>query len=604
MPSDNLAFTNPAHLWASLLLECWARLGLRLAVVCPGSRSAPLAFAAAAHPLVEAIPVLDERSAGFIALGRARASHQPVLLICTSGTAAANFLPAVIEAAESGVPLIVCTADRPQELREIQAGQAIDQAKLFGSYPNWYYELPVPEADAGLLPAVRQAALQAYERCLFPGPGPVHINIPFREPLTPTEDKATARLAERFDSGSLLGDLEFDPPRFAPPRSGEAARLLAGWQKIERGLILVGPQAPRRPAAFCEAVGRLAQQLAWPVLADGLCPVRFHPEAFPNGIVTAYESIARVRDGGVLAPEIVLSVGGLPTSKTLRGWLRELRTPVVFIGATHRTSNPTCSPLRSLRFAVEEIAPGPGAAASAARKPGPWLRTWHAAEGAAVRSIEGSLEKAPGFFEGRIARILTAHAPEGCVLFIGNSMPPRDLEYFGLGGARQVRPLCNRGASGIDGLVSTALGVAHRGSPTIALVGDLSFLHDSSALLTAHRILGQLTVVVVNNQGGGIFEMLPVARHDPPFEEFFATPQRADIGKLCEAHAVAHVLVGTPEEFQRILAAPMPKGVRVLEIRTDRKKDSALRREILNRAATAAAEALPGKDLLTNKEKK
>ena len=594
-----LDFRNANSLWCSVLVETLARLGLRHAVISPGSRSAPLTFAFARHPGIEAVPVLDERSAGFFALGLARQHHRPTALVCTSGTAAANFLPAVIEAHESGVPLLVLTADRPPELRACAAGQAIDQQKLYGSYVRHYQELAVPEADRDLLRHVRQAVVHAFERARAPEPGPVHLNAPFRDPLPPLDDGHTGALEAGFDEeaffaqvgGTAGGPGDEGTTGTCRPgrRPGGSEDAFSEWARISRGLIVAGPAQPDDPAAYSAAVARLADALGWPVLADGLSPVR-NDAARHQALVTNYSAILRspaVADR--LAPDGVLCLGEWPTSKQLRQWLqaRDARTWLVSPGAQNRDA--LHGRTRHLRCEVGDLA---AALPGARRDPGAHARDWLRADAAAQQALDARLSSLDFLFEGEASRTLAQTLPAGTPVFVANSMPVRDVEFFWGPNDRLSRLYFNRGANGIDGTLSTALGVAHGNRPAVLLCGDLALLHDANGFLIRPKLRGSLTVVLINNRGGGIFEMLPVAKFDPPFEEFFATPQSVDFAALAAAHGATHVLVRDRDHLEELVSALPESGLRVLEVRTDRKRDAALRRELAGAESAAAASAL------------
>ncbi len=563
--------SNVNSLWAGVLAETLARCGVDRAVVAPGSRSAPLAFALARHPGIEAVPVLDERSAGFFALGLAKRSCRPAALLCTSGTAAANFLPAVIEAREGGVPLLVLTADRPPELRDCAAGQAIDQQKLYGSAVSFYHELAVPSAEEPMLGYLRQTVAHACARTLDPQPGPVHLNAPFRDPLPPVPDGGeTERKARGIDWGRFFGHL--GPVR--EPRPGEPFPELP---QTDAGVIVAGPAETADPAGYAARVGAIARALGWPVLADALSPVRHHSERVPN-VVTAYDAILR----GVLAtdlrPEAVLCLEGWPTSKVLRGWLEKAGAPTWILSARRDNRDSLHGRTRRVACDLGSFRPGPD------REPSDYARTWSGAERRARGILDGRLESESGFFEPKAAWLLARHLPEGTPLFVASSMPVRDLEAFWPAGSRGIRPAFSRGANGIDGTLSTALGVAHGGPPSVLLTGDLALLHDTNGFLIRPKLRGSLTVVLINNRGGGIFEHLPVSQFDPVFEEYFATPQEVDFRLLAEASGAEHVLVRDWAEFGRLVSALPEKGVRVLEVRTDRKADAALRKRLLAEA--------------------
>jgi len=564
----SLDFRNVNSLWSSVLVETLMRSGVAQAVVSPGSRSAPLVFALARHQGIEAIPVLDERSAAFFALGLARQRGQPVALVCTSGTAAANYLPAIVEAQESGVPLLVVTADRPPELRACASGQTIDQQKLYGSHVNFFHELAVPEANEGLLRYLRQTVAHAVARTLAPAAGPVHLNAPFRDPLAPLPDGLAEKLSSSVDWAGFFAHL-------GPLPAAESLAKLPSPARNQRGLIVAGPAQPGNPPAYAAQVAEIAGRLGWPVLADALSPVRHHA-GIPN-LVSTYDAILRQPTAADrLRPEFVLCLGGWPTSKVLRGWLEQ---------GTHATWLVTDRPdnrdalhgrTRSFPASLSALAAGLPAPTQA----GAYSDLWMTSERAVRTALDARLGEETGFFEPKAAWLLARHLPEETPLFIASSMPVRDVEYVWPPSGRRVRPFFNRGANGIDGTLSTALGVAHGGRPAVLLTGDLALLHDTNGFLLRPKLRGSLTIVLINNRGGGIFEHLPVASFDPPFEEFFATPQEADFGKLCGVYSVEHVLVRDWRHFTELISILPAQGLRVVEIRTDRQRDAAQRKQL------------------------
>lgn len=575
MPPPTLDFRNVNALWGSVLVETLVRCGVRHLVASPGSRSTPLTLQAARHPGLEALAVLDERSAAFLALGLARRSGRAVALVCTSGTAAANYLPAVVEARMSGVPLLVLTADRPPEMRACRSGQTIDQVKLFGAHVIHFHEAAVPAADLGLLRYLRQTVAHAVARCGGPVAGPVHLNLPFRDPLPPLEDGSAEALRNRVTAAFFR---HLGPPRDAVPVPGPMR--LGG-----RGLIVAGQARPADPAAYARAVGRLARRLGWPVLADVLSPLRHHARSVP-GLVTRYDLIARSSElARELRPEHVVVLHDWPTSKALRQWLGAVDAPTTLV--IRQDENPD-----ALHGAARVVPADVASFASAVRgrrAPAAWLRRWSELERRADRALRRGLAGAHPAFEGRVAATLPSLLPRGSTVMVAASMPVRDAEYFWPANDRTLAVHSNRGANGIDGTLSTAVGLALGGSPVVLLTGDLSFLHDSNGLLLARTLRGRsLTVVVINNNGGGIFEHLPIARFDPPFERFFATPQEVDLGRLCAAHAVPHAVVRGLDDLARRLARAA-RGLRVLEWRSDRKADAAFRQRLFAQVAAQLA---------------
>ncbi|MBC7365543.1 MAG: 2-succinyl-5-enolpyruvyl-6-hydroxy-3-cyclohexene-1-carboxylic-acid synthase [Undibacterium sp.] len=577
MNPPDLDLRNLNSLWGGICAETLRRCGVSRAVISPGSRSTPLTLALARHTEIECIPVLDERSAAFFALGLAKQGGEPVVLLCTSGTAGANYFPAVIEAKESGVPLIVITADRPPEMRACASGQTIDQLKLFGDYVNFFHEFALPEADEARFRYLRQTLAHAVERALQPNAGPVHLNMSFRDPLPPTDDGgATATFAAAMDWPLFFQHL-------IVPVATSITSAIPQFLSDVHGLIIAGPSQPVNPAAHAAVVGEIAQRLGWPVLADGLSPLRNHAGTVPH-LVTTYDTILRNPEiAERLKPEVVICLGGWPTSKILRAWLEASGARVWLV--TRRFDNRDALHGRTMHLPVSLAALA--AELPYAMDPNGYEQMWGNYEHHVRVAMDDRITQVEGFFEGRVTALLAQHLPEETTLCIANSMPVRDMEYFWPPGDQRIRPLCNRGANGIDGTLSTALGVAHAsGGATTLLTGDLALLHDTNGWLIVPKFKGSLTVVLVNNAGGGIFEHLPVAQFDPPFEEFFATPQVMDFAKLCAAYGVEHVAITGWEQFGNLVAQPPASGVRVLEVKTDRKKDAATRKELFARLAT------------------
>ncbi|NJO39579.1 MAG: 2-succinyl-5-enolpyruvyl-6-hydroxy-3-cyclohexene-1-carboxylic-acid synthase [Cyanobacteria bacterium RU_5_0] len=589
MPID---FRNTNSVWASILVETLHCLGLTTAVICPGSRSTPLTIAFAQHEPIEAIPVLDERSAAFFALGMARQTGKPTALVCTSGTASANFYPAVIEARASRVPLLVLTADRPPELRDCNAGQTIDQQKLYGSYPNWYGELAVPSIDLPMLAYLRQTLIHAWERTLHPIPGAVHLNLPFRDPLAPILQPETLNLATAFSPEEFFAAIDRNQESGIrePELEGQDQKLEiipppspfplppSSFPPSDRPILIAGVAQSRSPKAYCEAIAHLSKTLGLPVLAEGLSPVRNYADLNPY-LISTYDLILRNPTlAETLTPDWVIRIGEMPTSKVLRQWLARSQPLQWVIDPGDRNLDPLHLKTTHLRLSVEQFA------ASLSNQfviSSAYLSQWCDAEETARRSIDQVLSQTETLFEGKVAWLLSQHLPNGTPLFIANSMPVRDVESFWKPGNRSIQPLFNRGANGIDGTLSTAIGIAHRQQSSVLLTGDLALLHDTNGFLLRNKLVGHLTIVLINNNGGGIFEMLPIAQFDPPFEEFFATPQSIDFSKLCATYDVPHELIQSWEQLIQRLNPLPTDGIRVLEVRCDRKADARWRQRFL-----------------------
>ncbi|MHC5937175.1 2-succinyl-5-enolpyruvyl-6-hydroxy-3-cyclohexene-1-carboxylic-acid synthase [Nostoc sp.] len=568
-----IAFKNVNQLWAYILTETLKRLGLTCAIICPGSRSTPLAIAFAQQvPEIEAISILDERSAAFFALGQAQATGRPVVLVCTSGTAGANFYSAVIEASYSRVPLLILTTDRPPELRDCHSGQTIDQLRLYGNYPNWQTELALPSPDMGMLAYLRQTVIHSWERTQTPTKGPVHLNIPFRDPLAPLPDGTDlSYLQSQFHPEDFFAEITNTTP-FPIPQQ---------WKECDRGIIIAGVAQPSQPQEYCRAIAHLSQTLKWPVLAEGLSPVRNYAELNPY-LISTYDLILRNQQlAKQLAPEMVIQVGEMPTSKELRNWIDATQPRRWVIDNSDQNLDPLHGRTTHLRISVEDIKVEERSLSFSSD----YGKKWCDAETQVRLVVDQTMGKIDEIIESKAAWLISQILPPGTPLFIANSMPVRDVEYFWKPNNLGVRSHFNRGANGIDGTLSTALGMAHRQQSSVMLTGDLALLHDTNGFLIRNKFIGHLTIVLINNNGGGIFEMLPIAKFDPPFEEFFGTPQDIDFAQLCATYNVQHELITSWQQLKERLNLLPTKGIRVLEVQTNRKADAKWRQENLSKFA-------------------
>lgn len=562
-------FANVNELWSRTLAETLRAKGVRYAVICPGSRSSPLAFAFARTEGIEAIPVLDERSAAFFALGLAKRAGVPTALVCTSGTAAANFFPAIIEASESGTPLFVLTADRPHELRRCRAGQTIDQVRLYGDYPVGQTELMLPKADVRSLADLRDCIAGLADRSLAPRSGPIHVNIPFRDPLPPIMDGVFEMALSSDEWGRLFETISPVVDNDSP-----AIPNLSDFANVDRGVIIAG--APLCPigSAWIENVASLAAALKWPVLADALNPIRNHAERFPY-LITGYHAICRslVADEELL-PEKAIVLGDLPISAALRSWLERNDIEMLFLNSLGGKFDPTHSRSRMLYFDFSD-----GTPVVEERTDADFAKKWMQRDGFVQEALQGRLERIEGFFEGKVASVLSKHLPSECSLFVSNSMPPRDMESYWSRNDSHRDIYCSRGANGIDGILSTALGGAHRGKPAYLLIGDLALLHDSNGALIGRFLKGSLTIILINNSGGGIFEMLPVATLGAEFEQFFVTDQQIDFQNWTRTYGFEYKRPKSWNEFAALVEQPHQSGVRLIEVVTNGKADSQRRKQ-------------------------
>lgn len=625
--------------WSRVLVDELVRGGVRHACVSPGSRSAPLAVAVAERDDITTSVHVDERSAGFFALGHARAAGRPVALVCTSGSAGAHYLPAVIEAHMSRVPLVILTADRPPELRDTGAWQTIDQAHLYGRFARWFADLPPP--TAGLLHYARSVAARAAAMAGGRPAGPVHLNVPFREPLVPPE--ALALRASRWpseaqhpharpaagdpqptgwrpsagDTAAVAGRPSGAPwvmaPRPAPAADdGVVAELAALVRAHPRGLVLAGLADPS--PGHADAVARLAAAAGYPLLAEPGSGLRFGPHDRSH-VVTGYDAFLRApRWCAAHAPELVLRFGASFTWRPVAQFLEAHPGAVqVVVDRDGTWDDPTR--LAALRAAAEPAAlcdavvaalaaggPAPGGAAGlddatsvgvsdaaeAARTA--WRQDWLAASTVARAAVDAAVGSAADGTVGWAYAALVDHLPDGALVVAANSMAVRDLDTYTAASAKAIRVVASRGAAGIDGTLSTALGAAHgSGRPTVLVTGDLAFLHDVNGLAAAGQPGIDAVVVVFDDDGGGIFAHLPIAADAgrpgaaaDRFARFFRTPTGADLAAACALYRVPHARVDAPADVAAALArlAQPGAGVRVLEVPVDMARNTEAHRRL------------------------
>jgi 2-succinyl-5-enolpyruvyl-6-hydroxy-3-cyclohexene-1-carboxylate synthase len=577
-------------LWVDRLVDELVQSGVRDFCVCPGSRSAPLALAISAHPGAHLWLHLDERSAGFFGLGLAKTRQEPVALLCTSGTAAANFFPAIVEAHYARVPLVVLTADRPHELRDNGAPQTIDQINLFGNHAKWFVDLPEPSDDPTLLRYLRASAARAVATARRGPAGPVHLNCPFREPLIPGP-RITPELADGAEprpSVTVTAGRRSPDPAFVDSLAREL--VIA-----RRGLIVCGPQDD---ATLAPAVTRLAASLDYPILADPLSGVRCgsHDVTY---VVDSYDAFLRDRElTSKLVPEVILRFGAMPTSKPVLLFLQEHAIRQIVVDGDGGWNEPTlaatdvihvdgpalCEALSNAIDGWSRSGDRPGSASS-------WSSTWLRLRASTRTAIETYLVRTDEIFEGKVFSELAALLPAGATLYAGNSMPVRDLDTFFPRSDRPVRFLANRGTNGIDGVVSSALGAsAGTESPVVLVIGDISFYHDLNGLLAAKRHRLPLTIVLVNNDGGGIFSFLAQADHPEHFEELFGTPHGLDFRGAVEMYGGDLHRVSDWDDFRaRVAEALCAERLTVIEIATDRARNVVLHRQVWREVSKALA---------------
>ncbi|AJD91868.1 2-succinyl-5-enolpyruvyl-6-hydroxy-3-cyclohexene-1-carboxylate synthase [Jeotgalibacillus malaysiensis] len=557
-------------LYVSSFIEQLYQSGVKRAVISPGSRSTPLAYLLENHPQIHTYVNVDERSAAFYALGMAKASQEPVVIVCTSGTAAANYYPAVVEARYARVPLIVLTADRPHELRDNGAPQAIDQINLYGKHAKWFYDMPLPESDTNLLQYTGRIAAKAAAKASAAPKGPVHLNFPFREPLSPDlsfkpdqQPLSAVYLAEKQLNSQYVSDLS------------------AQLNRSEKGLIIAGPSEDQQSA---EALIHLAEATGFPVLADPLSGLRTLMTDHPS-VIECYDAF--LRDNEIkkrLQPDLIIRFGGMPVSKALTQYVKgsECDQWLVDEGADWR--DPTSSAthyieVNDIVFA-EQLTKTVDVTSDHS-----WLDEWIKLNETAAREIQAYIERESD--EGAAVGTLLQALPEGAHLLVGNSMPVRDVDTFWVRGMKSFHVWANRGANGIDGVVSTALGIAEvKKEPVYLLIGDLSMFHDLNGLLVTKQYASELQIVVMNNNGGGIFSFLPQATELEHFETLFGTPPSLDFKHAAALYNLDYDRCETKAEFSESLSSGLSR-IKMMEVITDREENTASHRRLWTTVAKA-----------------
>jgi 2-succinyl-5-enolpyruvyl-6-hydroxy-3-cyclohexene-1-carboxylate synthase len=576
--------TNANTALASAFVEELARGGVRLAAISPGSRSTPLAVALWRQPEIEVSVIVDERSAAFFALGAAQATGTPVAMLCTSGTAAANYHPAICEADESALPLIALTADRPPELRGIGAGQTIDQVKLYGSSVRWFCEVGTHGAgDTGLL-HYRSVACRALAAARGePRPGPVHLNLPWREPLAPLPVEGTVTATDPL----ALEGRDVRPLTAVTPIDMEPSAILldevAGHiSGASAGVIVAGRQLDPE---LREPLTQLAKTAGLPILAEPTSQLRCGPHD-RSRIVSTYDHLLRdERFRESVKPDLVLRFGAMPTSKPLREWLAASAADQIVVDPRGGWNEPTGRAAAVLRADPTELAAGWAARLGEQRSaPSRWLDAEAAAREALAAELEGQNEiTEPGLH----LALGQAHA-DGDLVYTASSMPIRDQEAFLAPSDTDTLFLCNRGANGIDGLVSSGIGAAHAsGKPTTIVTGDLGLLHDIGGLAALRDVSTPVRIVVIDNNGGGIFGFLPQAEalSNDEFEALLGTPRGVDVAKAAALFDLPHRRLKSLAELPEALGA----GTGLIEVAVDRESNVAHHRRLTDRVLEAIA---------------
>ncbi|WP_026693571.1 2-succinyl-5-enolpyruvyl-6-hydroxy-3-cyclohexene-1-carboxylic-acid synthase [Peribacillus kribbensis] len=568
-----MAHREALSAYTGAVVDELAKAGVKNVVVSPGSRSTPLAYMLMEHDEIQVHLNIDERSAGFFALGMAKALQEPVGLLCTSGTAAANYYPAVVEAKISRIPLVVMTADRPHELRDVGAPQAIDQIHLYGRHVKWFVEMALPEESDDMIRYARNVCARAAATALQAPAGPVHLNFPFREPLIPhMEDKRWFKgKSESKSIGILQGELTL-PESFYQSCADK-------MMQAERGLIICGPMDS---PSFNSKVLSLSKKTGFPVLADPLSQLRSDGST-SDAIIDTYDTFLRFEDvKKALKPDLILRFGAMPVSKPLTIYLKDQVDAELLVidgGAGWREPAGIAD---DMLYCDETVFCREMMSLVDRKEDRTWLDEWKKINDLAKSGL-GRIRDFSEMDEGKLFAVLADLMPHNSSLFVGNSMPVRDLDTFFLSPANHVRTFCNRGANGIDGVVSSALGVSAVLDQTVLVIGDISFFHDMNGLMAARLLKLDMTIIIVNNDGGGIFSFLPQSQEEKHFEELFGTPHGLEFKQAVSLYGGEYYAPQSWEEFSdRFSSSFAKKGLKVIELRTERSENVRRHRELWN----------------------
>ncbi|TAA69806.1 2-succinyl-5-enolpyruvyl-6-hydroxy-3-cyclohexene-1-carboxylic-acid synthase [Planococcus salinarum] len=557
--------TNRKYLteYVSSFTHSLVNQGIMNVVISPGSRSTPLAYACMKEEGLTVYRQIDERSAAYFALGMAKASGKPVMLLCTSGTAAANYFPAIVEAFYARIPLIVVTADRPHELREVGASQAINQINLFGSHVKWSVDLPMPEEDNRLDFLVRHLH-RSVKTAMSEPKGPVHLNVPFREPLL-------LDFEQQYNSTDEIMHLTGESRL---PVSVQ--QFLEETVKTDKGLLIIGEMTGKMPSEFWSFI----RKLNWPVLADPLSNVRSNiDQSCKDLIIDSYDAILKSEVfKGSMVPEAVIRIGPQPVSKPLTLYLATAKpkTYAVF------DESPMMRDAQSVvTHHIQASTDGLWQLPISTKTANPYTDKWTAASELFWKLTEVHCNEK--LDEGVLAKILFDEL-DHCDLIVSSSMPIRDTDTYFKSTERDVMIYANRGANGIDGVVSTAFGVqAAKQRPAFLFIGDLSFLHDMNGLIASKMQQTDLTIIVMNNDGGGIFSYLPQSKEERYFEELFGTPTGLKFQDAAKMYDADYAAVETKDQLREALRKGKQKAVKIVEVFTDRETNVRVHRELWNR---------------------
>jgi 2-succinyl-5-enolpyruvyl-6-hydroxy-3-cyclohexene-1-carboxylate synthase len=570
--------------YLTTFIEELAGNGVDEVVISPGSRSTPLALLFAHHPKINVYINVDERSAAFFALGIAKTKRKPVALLCTSGTAAANYYPAIIEAKYSKVPLIVLTADRPHELREVGAPQAIDQLNLYGKHVKWSVDMALPESSPSLLRYARSAAVRGIGIAAGNPKGPVHFNFPFREPLIPnlTDDLFSK---SDDDSKSMQKDVKHGKKELPLPLIASLQDVLS---KKQKGLIVCGPNLS--PEAISEIV-TFSDQWGFPIIADSLSQLR-SGDHDQKHVIDTYDTFLRIEEvKAELQPDIIIRFGAMPVSKALTLYMKDLHEKDHWIVTPDEDWIDPNAQVTEMIY-CDERAFCQAFLNGGVNRDSNWLEKWKLINEQTKKHMETPEDELD---EGNAVRYFLQTLPNNASVFVSNSMPIRDVDTYFHNNQQQISIMANRGVNGIDGVVSTALGMSTATKPSYLIIGDLAFFHDLNGLLVGKKYNLDLTIFVLNNNGGGIFSYLPQSSEETYFELLFGTPMDLDFAHAANLYGAKYSKVTSMDELQICLEeGRQVAGLKIVEVMTDRDVNAANHRKMWNFVSQEIVELLKG----------
>ena len=565
--------TNDLTYFVGAFVDELVKSGVEEVVVSPGSRSTPMAIMMAEHPHLKITVLIDERSASFYALGLAKTSKKPVAILCTSGTAATNYYPAIVEAHYSRIPLIVITADRPHELRDVGAPQAIDQIKMYGNYVKWFVEMSLPSCDKKLIQYVRTIAARATGTSISSPSGPVHLNFPFRDPLVP--DLHLPNLWTH-ENGSECSIMETKMGRYTISEV-EAQKFATMFSSKQKGIIVCGEMNCNTD--YRNEVVELSKQLKYPILADPLSQMRsgLHDT---ESIIESYDALYKNEElVSQLKPEVIIRFGAMPVSKFLTQYIQKANCIQIVIDGDGGWRDPTleathmvhCDEKTFCEMVIEHIDE---------KMDNSWLQQHQKINTQAKDILVRHLDDVP-LFEGKVITELQSLLPHNAALFVGNSMPIRDVDTFFYCDNKNITILANRGANGIDGIISTAMAASNAFDQLVLVIGDLSFYHDMNGLLASKLLNLNITIILVNNNGGGIFSFLPQSKIEQHFETLFGTPLHMDFAHAVKLYDGSYDKVETWSQFQDcVIRSFSQNGLHVIEVPTNRVENEQLHRKM------------------------